>query len=418
MRRSARILSICSVLLIIACSDDGAVDPDADGPVLNSVTPSVAAQGDTVRLQGLRFGSIQGGGSVSFDNVRAQDYIFWSDTLIILRVPVDITPRLIIIRTERGETSRSDQFRLESKSLELSLPGHNGIVRSARFSPDATMLVTVGDDNDAIVWNLASGSPRIFFEVEASLGSLQADFSPDGTLLATLKGTAVEIWNIANGRLIQRLEEDTEKMNSVVFGPDGASLLTAKGLDAILWDLASGEVLRRFELSAGVLGAVFSPDGQRILSYGTTLFARVWNIASGEVLLEMEHPENVHVAAYSADGNRIMTLFERFDFSGGTGLQSGIVRIWDAEGGSLIQELGEYLETTIAALHPDGDRFVVSGWFPSQRNAALLIDVVSAARRQAFSGHSNFIYSCAFSPDGSRMVSGSADGSAKIWQVE
>ena len=68
---------------------------------------------------------------------------------------------------------------------------------------------------------------------------------------------------------------------------------------------------------------------------------------------------------------------------------------------------------TSVAFSPDGQR-IVSG---SADKTVKIWDANSGEELQTLTGHDDDGWSVAFSPDGQRLVSGSADYSAKIWDA-
>jgi WD40 repeat protein/tRNA A-37 threonylcarbamoyl transferase component Bud32 len=65
------------------------------------------------------------------------------------------------------------------------------------------------------------------------------------------------------------------------------------------------------------------------------------------------------------------------------------------------------------AVSPDGMRIVTG----SKDRTAKVWDAASGAEIVALNGHSGSIQSAAFSPDGQQIVTGSADGTAKVWDA-
>jgi WD40 repeat protein len=70
-------------------------------------------------------------------------------------------------------------------------------------------------------------------------------FSPDGGLLATAGGDGVvQLWSVATGRPLHRLDGGVNWLSLVAFSPDGRVLAATGGDDDVrFWDL--GELRRR-----------------------------------------------------------------------------------------------------------------------------------------------------------------------------
>ena len=93
--------------------------------------------------------------------------------------------------------------------------------------------------------------------------------------------------------------------------------------------------------------------------------------------------------------------------------------------GSAGSEQSEWEQTTVypqlghkgsiasVAFSPDG-RQVLSG---SHDGTIKLWDTATAREIRTFSGHSGIVYSVAFSPNGRLALSGSQDGTVKLWNV-
>ena len=65
------------------------------------------------------------------------------------------------------------------------------------------------------------------------------------------------------------------------------------------------------------------------------------------------------------------------------------------------------------AFSPDGAR-VLTGSFDK---TARLWDAATGKEIRAFKGHESWVLSVAFSPDGARVLTGSADHTARLWDA-
>ena len=65
------------------------------------------------------------------------------------------------------------------------------------------------------------------------------------------------------------------------------------------------------------------------------------------------------------------------------------------------------------AFSPDGQRIVTG----SEDKTAKVWEAASGKELLTLKGHSDEIWSVAFSPDGQRIVTGSLDNTAKVWEA-
>ena len=106
-------------------------------------------------------------------------------------------------------------------------------------------------------------------------------------------------------------------------------------------------------------------------------------------------------AAYSPNGKHIATA----------GL--GVV-IWDAETGERVRFIPTPGHSVWSvAFSPDGTEILTGSW----DNTAKLWDIATGVLIRTFSGHTDRVNSVAFSPDGTKVLTGSRDNTAKLWQT-
>jgi WD40 repeat protein len=311
------------------------------------------------------------------------------------------------------------------------LRGHKDSVLSAAFSPDGSRIVTAAWDSTARIWDAQDGKALAILYHKPEYKVASARFSPDGSRIVTASnftGTVrrggektevtiglATIWDAASGNKIAVLEENNRVVWSADFSPDGSRIvITLSDGTARFWDVASGNETPVILGDVGrILSAAFSPDGSRIVitvNDGTTRF---WDVAGGKnnkVGVLRGHENEVNSAVFSPDGSRIVTA------SG-----DGTARIWDAQDGKEVLILRTRGARSVA-FSPDGSRIVTA----SGDGIARIWDAASGKgiahlrneqRLPVFIVDPNSLNSAAFSPDGSRVVTASNDGTARIWNV-
>jgi hypothetical protein len=97
-----------------------------------------------------------------------------------------------------------------------------------------------------------------------------------------------------------------------------------------------------------------------------------------------------------------------------TASSDNTARIWDAATGKQIAPLEGHTNWVLsAAFSPDGARIVTASF----DNTARIWDAATGKQIAPLEGHTNRVLSAAFSPDGARIVTASSDNTARIWDV-
>jgi WD40 repeat protein len=292
-----------------------------------------------------------------------------------------------------------------SGQLLLTLTGHSDQVWDAAFSRDGKHIVTASSDKSAIVWDAETGEKSAILKGHSAVVETAA-FSPDGTRIVTASDdTTARVWDAETGQMIETLKGHDDKVNNASFSPDGKRIVTAsQDKSARMWDAATGKPLATLKHSGEVRDAEFSTDGARIVTASADKTAMVWDGQSGHLLETLKgHTNQVNTAAFSPDGKLIATASN-----------DHTARLWDSQTGTLLFSLpghADYVDQ--AAFSPDGKFVITSSW----DRTARIWNAASGQLITSLMGHDSKLISAIYSPDGKRILTASSDETARVWDA-
>lgn len=302
-----------------------------------------------------------------------------------------------IVTASRDGSARV--WSIEARTTLVDVKAH-GPLNSAELSPDGTRVL-LKSDNSVLVSDAASGES--LYEL---VGIRSASFSPDGSQIAAGADGPALVQDMKTGAISTKLRGHPQWVNSVAFSPDGTRIVTAsEDSTARVWDAKSGASLAELKGHSGrVKSAAFSPDGSWIVTASADTTARVWDASTGTSLGELRgHKDTVCFAEFISNGARVVTASE-----------DTTARVWEVRAGHTSIELAHRRERdTPVAFSPDGRRIVSVG-----AGTAQVSDAATGARLAELKGHTGYVFSAAFNPDGTRIVTASTDKTARVWDAE
>jgi WD40 repeat protein len=150
--------------------------------------------------------------------------------------------------------------------------------------------------------------------------------------------------------------------------------------------------------TAEIYLCAFAPDGVHALIGSQGNPVGLWELTTGRLLREYEHAGPVWALAWSRDQRSFLSL-------------DGTMRVWDVETGTCLREF-EGRHARCVAWSANNEHVL------SASNGILeLIHFASGQRLQKLVGHSDGIYCAAFDFHGRRALSGSRDGTGRIWDL-
>ncbi len=243
----------------------------------------------------------------------------------------------------------------------VTFRGHSGRILSAFASPDGRFLATVSEDKTLKWWDVASRRERATFP--AQTGQTVA-FGPKGKTLATAGegANAIQLRNLATGKLTATIRGHVGQVYSLAFSPDGKTLVSGGGettqLTIQFWDVASGKNTQALRDDDKILpwptSLAFSPDG-KVLASGHWMAVKLWDVGTGRrtAALDGHNDEYVDSVAFSPDGQTLASAGAE-----------GEINLWEVASGKNIATIDEryprqprprllrYLQS-VADAHPD-----------------------------------------------------------------
>lgn len=296
-----------------------------------------------------------------------------------------------------------------SGKLIAVIKGHEDAVVGVDFGPHGRLFVTASHDGTARLWDARTGA-RVGVLKGHQQRVLSAVFSPDGQrILTTSDDATARLWNVKSGTQTTVLAGHSSGVTGAAFSPDGARLATGSRDHTVrLWDGVDGAKIAVLRGHTGWVNAlVFGPDGKRLASASGDYTARLWTARTGASLAKLGgHGNEVASVAFSGDGRRLLTA------SG-----DGTARLWETRGPVSAFGSAGSVKVLVQSHSSDRKRRVrISDDRLTMRILDAANDAVIAVIA-VLKSHQAPIAAAAFSADGRRVVSASADGTARLWDA-
>lgn len=306
---------------------------------------------------------------------------------------------------------------------ETEFTQHRGAVYDASFSPDGLQVATAGYDGRVLLWQPEKVAPvdierRLdglpdppppFVELAAHEGPVRtvAFDASTGQLLSGGQDNVVILWDIDARAPRQKLRGHASHVRSVVFADEGATILSAsRDQEVKRWRPQQYAEVRRLPASAdAVLAARYSADGAQIITASRDRTAALWDASTLQRVATFDegHEFLASRAQFFADGTRLATA-----------AGDGSVRIWDVATGTEIYALqGVGVAGALAA--DDRGRYLAAG---GDNNEATVWDAQTGEQLAALSGHQGEVTAAAFAPGGVLLATGDDRGVCRLWQYD
>jgi len=252
---------------------------------------------------------------------------------------------------------------------------NSGIVLSVRVTENIQIVACSIKDKIVKVCNL-NNSESIQIQSRSYNISL-IDISINGEYIATGSGEKIiKVWEINTGLYLQSLSGHISEINAITFSNTNKILATASVDRTVkVWDITTGKCLKTLQGRADfVYSTVFSKDNRTIIS-GSQHSINFWNVDSQCISTFFKTKDWL--------SSLIVSQNEKIIACANIGNQDNFIRVWH------IDDLNSYLN--------------------KNKNKSNQIP------NKILKGHNDNIWSIAFSPDGTKIASGSSDRTVKIW---
>ncbi len=243
--------------------------------------------------------------------------------------------------------------------------------------------------------------------------SLATLSNPDRVAVA-LSDHSLELWDINDGRRLQRLTEDCNYpsnwgFNDFTVSQDGR--YAAVSWDSELcevWDMKNGEYIEINPHKYQVFSAVVVSDGQKLLSVGDEAgIVGIWDIKKNKSIDKIKVAKN-----YGSWLRRLVVLpgESTLLFAG----WKNCIGLWNIESNTLISKLSGHSGPVDCLAIDSVGRHAISG---SADETVRVWNLSNGVNEHILKGHSSKILSVDISPDGKIAASVDEEGILKIWQV-
>ncbi|MDY3557968.1 WD40 repeat domain-containing protein [Gemmata sp. JC673] len=308
-------------------------------------------------------------------------------------------------------------YSMETGKLEATIDA--GAAMTALVFLDGNRLVASGGDKVVKVWDLAA--KKVLKELGGhTLAVLTVAASPDGKLVvsgsadASVRGFAPdsgkEVWKWSSRKAAVAVAVRADgKRVAVGIADGGLSLLDVSGP-------AARELSTLAAHTAGTTCVAFSPDGNRLASVGGDGALRVWSVGTDGALTQLvrfDGPVTTTGAAAAPLSTVAFAPDGRYVASAGA---DAVVRVWDIQTKSEARGLRGHTDwVTSVAFSPNGQSLVAVA--AEKDNTLRIFELPQLDAASAAGGHMLAVNAVAVSPNGKLVATAAIDQTIKVWDI-
>ena len=277
-----------------------------------------------------------------------------------------------------------------------ALAGHTGSITFVAFAPDGRTLVSASKDGSVRVWNLPTDEGQL---VQAGAREEPATAIAFGTAPQTLyvaRSNRIEVMDVEQHTLVKTIVNPEGDFLSLDPIDGGKRLLSMNGTSqkVLLWDPASGSQRTVIHTEAEPQAMDISHSGKLIAVQERNIALDVVEVETGRVLCRFTEG-GLNGFSFSPDEKEVVYG------SGGARTQVHLVQLDGCRSRVIHRARGL---TQSASFSPDGSRIATGS---EDRKVGMWERATGLVH--FFTGHTVEVYTVAFSPDGKTLASVSGD---------
>jgi len=326
---------------------------------------------------------------------------------VVATHPID--PNLAV---SGGEDDMGYLWRVDSGEKVAALSGHKDSVISAAFSFDGKMVATGGMDGRVRIWSAVDPAYSTWTFQTSLEGPDEVtwlEWHPSGpVLLAGGNDGTIWMWKLPSGQVMHVLSGHNSSVACGKWTQDGKRFLSAS-VDStlILWDPKTGNPVHRltgndsrFNLESGINCLAINAAGTVAICGGAEGGLRAVNLVNGVVINAIAgHEEGSSVESIQFAEASGLTFFVTV----GT---DGKINVFEANTYKLRWSERHSEAISGLSVHSPSLRLATSS---ADRSLAVW-DLRSGRRINTLMGNADVVHDCAWSSDGSALVSAGEDG--------
>jgi WD40 repeat protein len=281
------------------------------------------------------------------------------------------------------------------------LSGHWDSITSVAIAPDGHTFAAMAEE--ATLWHMSNGGDTFLhsFQVERRAGPASGiAFSPNSKYIALATDAQVQIRRVRDGSQVAMLAGGLAQGDGLVFSDDGQNVLTVS-LDAVqIWRVRDGRLLQTLDTcTAGAYAITPAPDGQTLATV-TDRAIQIWRVYDQRLIGSLHVDLDINGIALARQGRMLAVASD------------DAIQLWQVDPINLIEQQYTIEGRAQRVVFANNGELLASTW----NSTVQIWNVRNGALLHTFTGHTDTVHSMAFSHDARMLISGSHDGTVRLWK--